>query len=441
MCLGIATACLAVPAAIAYDPYAWLVWGREIGRGQLHTVGGPSWKPLPILATTLAGPAGAFAPALWLVVARTGTLLAVVGVYRLAGRFAGRWAGAIAVVALVLSPDPGPRFVRLYLEGHTGGITAALAVWAVDRHLDGKHGTALVLGALLALDRPEAWPFLAVYALWCWRHDRGLRPLIIAAGLVVPVAWFGGDWWGSGSPFHGADSARVLAQDDHRFADGLRRVAEVVIVPAWLAAAFAMADARRRRDRTILVLGGGAVVWFTLVVAMSALLGYAALSRFLLPGAAIVCVLAGVGVMRFVLAIRTSRARVLAVVVLVVLALPIAVWRGYGIGAQVDEVAARAAVIDDLTAAIDAAGGADAVAGCGRVAITDAGVPRMAAAWELDVPLAAVHGRATRAPTVAIVTRPRGRIRGLERARTSERQVRVLARNEGWQVLAVHCPP
>src|SRR5581483_10928558 len=68
---------LILGAAPAYDPWAWIIWGREIAHFQLHTFGGPTWKPLPVLLTTLFAPFGAAAPVLWVLVARAGGLMAV----------------------------------------------------------------------------------------------------------------------------------------------------------------------------------------------------------------------------------------------------------------------------------------------------------------------------------------------------------------------------
>jgi hypothetical protein len=435
ICVVVAVASLAIPVAIAYDPWAWLVWGREIARFQLDTVGGPSWKPLPVLATTLLAPFGDSAPTLWLVASRTGALLAIVGVYRLAARFAGAWAGVVAVGALVLAPDPGPRFTRLVLEGHSAPITAALAVWAIDRHLEGRHATALVLGTALALDRPEAWPFLALYAVWLWRNERALRPLTGALLALVPIIWFGGDWWGSGNPLHGADAARVIADDQHRLVDGIRRVGEVVIAPAWIAAAIAVVDAWRRRDRVLLVLAAGAMTWFALVVGMSAVFGYAALSRFLLPGAAVVCVLAGVGVVRLFAALPAGSVRIAAVAAFVVVSLPLVVLRADGLGREVADVEARHGNLQDLDAAIEKAGGPEAVVRSGRVSVDDFGVPRVAAAWILDVPLADVHAKFGPARGTAMVENAD------RAARRAERRGLSLSRKTtagDWDVYAVN---
>ena len=67
---------LLVPSAPAYDPWAWLVWGREVAALELDTVDGPAWKPLPVAVTALLSVAGPGAPALWLVGARAGALAA-----------------------------------------------------------------------------------------------------------------------------------------------------------------------------------------------------------------------------------------------------------------------------------------------------------------------------------------------------------------------------
>ena len=48
------------PSSPSYDPYAWIVWGRELmpgaGGEPFTLAGGPSWKPLPVLFTSLETP-------------------------------------------------------------------------------------------------------------------------------------------------------------------------------------------------------------------------------------------------------------------------------------------------------------------------------------------------------------------------------------------------
>ena len=78
-CGALAALSLLATDQTTYDPTAWLIWGREIVHGELSTTGGPSWKPLPILVTAPAALLGdAAAQQVWLVVARTGGVVALV---------------------------------------------------------------------------------------------------------------------------------------------------------------------------------------------------------------------------------------------------------------------------------------------------------------------------------------------------------------------------
>src|SRR3954447_20638297 len=65
-CLGLGLLSLLAPTPPTYDPWAWLIWGREVLHLDLDTHFGPSWKPLPVLLTTpfaIFGGAAAAAPA------------------------------------------------------------------------------------------------------------------------------------------------------------------------------------------------------------------------------------------------------------------------------------------------------------------------------------------------------------------------------------------
>src|SRR5690242_2057200 len=102
-CAAVAALTLLAAHQPTYDPWAWLLWGREIAHGQLNTVGGPSWKPLPIFFTVPFSAAGdSAAPALWVAVARAGFLLGLVAAYALAASVAGRVAGALAALGVLL---------------------------------------------------------------------------------------------------------------------------------------------------------------------------------------------------------------------------------------------------------------------------------------------------------------------------------------------------
>jgi hypothetical protein len=49
---------LVVAPAPAYDPWMWLLWGREIAGGTLSTSEGPAFKPLPVAVCALLAPLG-----------------------------------------------------------------------------------------------------------------------------------------------------------------------------------------------------------------------------------------------------------------------------------------------------------------------------------------------------------------------------------------------
>jgi hypothetical protein len=440
-CAAVAAASLAIPASPAYDVWAWLVWGREVGHLDLATVGGPSWKPFPVVVTAVASLAGGAAPTLWLVVSRTANLLALVGVYRLGTRLAGRVAGLLSAVVLVLSPDGEVRFLRVVLEGHTAAVTAALAVWAIECHLARRRHLAVFLIFLLALDRPEAWPFLLAYAAWSGRDDREYAWYPVALLVAVPLAWFGGDWWGSGSPWHGADAARVVASDGHRFVDALERVVDLVPWIAWFAAAYAIARAVRRHERLVPMLAALAAAWTFLVVVMSAGFGYAALSRFFLPAVAIVAVLAGAGAVWGVTALwRRSIALAVAVVLIALVSVGI---RVAAFPALFDELGMRDHLVHELDPAIARAGGVDAIVACDAVAISSADVPRVALAWKLDVPMARIHRSLPDRGGILFVGDGAAAARGEARAvrRFGPDAVRVAARSTDWTVLSVGCDP
>jgi hypothetical protein len=95
-CVAVAALSLLLPSSPTYDPWAWIIWGREITQLDLVTTNGPSWKPLPALFTVPFALFGDAAPSLWLVVARAGGLMGLVFAYRVARRLGGPAAGAAA---------------------------------------------------------------------------------------------------------------------------------------------------------------------------------------------------------------------------------------------------------------------------------------------------------------------------------------------------------
>jgi hypothetical protein len=397
-CLALSALSLLTVSAPTYDPWAWIIWGREITQWDLVTIGGPSWKPLPVLFTTPFALLGDdVAPALWLVVARAGGLLAFAMAYRLGARLAGPWAGGIAAVALVLADE----FVRNFARGNSEGLLVGLVLWAVERHLDGRRVDAFLLGFAAALLRPEIWPFWGLYGLWllygAWRDRVPWRELALVGGCGVAalVLWFVPEYLGSGDWLRAAERARQPNPDSAAFAafptlEVFIRSASVLSVPVYVGGAIATALAvhawRLGRGRLPLLL---AAISTSLMVAVALMTeaGFAGNLRYVALPAAFVCVLAGAG---WVEVVRRARRR----------------WGGRGAAAlaaglvavSAPFIAADYSALDyqwnrqlreadlygpNLRAAIAKAGGEDAVKACGEVFTGIFQVPSVA--WYLHL--------------------------------------------------------
>jgi hypothetical protein len=183
--------------------------------------------------------------------------------------------------------------------GNSEGLLAAAVLWAVVAQLAGRHRSALALLLGAALLRPEAWPFLGVYALWLWRSGRERLPLLVAALVPVPLLWFGPDVLGAGGALGASDAARGTASPqsavnaDFPALEVLIDFAELLTIPALLAAAagVALGGAVERRS------AAAALTWVAIVAVMTQA-GYAGNPRYNVAAAAVGCVLAGVGAAR-----------------------------------------------------------------------------------------------------------------------------------------------
>jgi len=309
-CVSLSALSLLLPSEPSYDPWAWIVWGRELVTLDLDTSGGPSWKPLPVVFTAIFAPFGALSdgvpPALWLVVARTGTLLALALAFRLAYRLAGPrrtaglLAGTVAAIALALTPD----WLRYAAHGNEVPLAIALLLWAVNRALDENHRGALLLGFAACLLRPEAFPFVAAHGIWVFRRDPDLRRLIGGLAAALPILWLGPEWIGSRRPFDAGDQARSepvwsLSLTDDPWLSALERVHEIVGLPLEIGTLAALGLAVRgpsdRRQMVVLTLVAAAASWVILVAAMTEA-GFSGSPRYFMPAVTLACVLTGVGV-------------------------------------------------------------------------------------------------------------------------------------------------
>jgi hypothetical protein len=387
-CLALAALSAAMlPTVPSYDPWSWIVWGREVVDPHLSfTVsGGPSWKPLPFLFTTVYGLFGTAAPTLWVITARAGGLLSLVAAYRLSARLTrsvlgpSSWepvlAGVFAAAGVVLTQA----WAYYMFRGTSEPMLVACALWAVDRHLAGRYRAAFALGVAASLIRPEAWPFILLYAIWLWRRspDPRARAGLLGGLALIPFLWFVPPWIGSGQPFlaasHAKDYNGHLGGDP--FFEVLRRGVDLQVAPMLALALAAVGLAWvRGRNRLILGLAAAALAWWVLVVAMT-LDGYPGLERFYLPAAGLTCVLAGVGLVWVArLAGQSIGGRVASIggpvasigvaVVLIALSIPPSGGRADEARAQ-KGIASRAVTrLDQLSAAAAAVGGHRGVYPC-----------------------------------------------------------------------------
>jgi hypothetical protein len=419
---------LLIPSALGYDPWAWLVWGREILRLDLSTTAGPSWKPLPSLVAAPLALFGDAQPELWLAVARAGAFLAVYVAYRLATRLAGVAAGMAAAAGLVLAAD----FFVTALRGYSEPWLVAFALLAFERHLDGRRLQALVLIALAALIRPEAWFFLVGYGAWMWLVEPEQRTAVALATLAAFAIWLGLDWVGSGEPLGSSRVAQeaapgTAAATAHPALTVLQRAVQAVIVPVLACAVTALVLAWRRRDRAVIALGAVAVAW-TAIVAVMAQAGYTGSRRYLLVPAALECVMAGVGV--------AWLARGRAAIAIAAAAL----FAAFGLS-QARENArlvslAREQVdqLDELKRAVAKAGGDHAVLRAGDPAVNP--YTQTPLAWELHAHLDQVQATWTRRDWAgpAFVFRAPARLAGPKPA-IGGRHARPVTAAGRWRVL------
>jgi hypothetical protein len=422
---------LLAPSQPGYDAWAWLVWGREVAALQLDTVAGPAWKPLPVAVTSLLSPAGDAAPALWLVVARAGSIAAVLLAARLASRLAGgsRVAAVAAGAGVALSAGWGWHGA----VGNAEGLFLALVLAAALGARDDRHGLALALGGLAALLRPEAWPFLGAYGLWLWLRRPALRPWALAGATMLPVLWLVPEWLGSGDLMRSSERARIPnpgapATAARPLLDSLERAAAIPLLPLLAAALVPVLPAvrpRRRRWRrpvpaaAVPALAG--LAWVALVAAMAEA-GYSGEPRYHLPGAGLIAVSGGVGLARIV----GGRPAVAVAAGLAVLAF--ATLRVEAIAGELRRAADAAALFGSLDEAVQRGGGRATVLACGRPVVGRYRGPALA--WALRVPKRRIAFDAASGRTVF-----RSRIRsGAALQPAVPAAMPVVARSARWEV-------
>jgi hypothetical protein len=445
--LVLAAASLALPYQPVYDPWGWLTWGRELLHGGLDTASGPSWKPLPVLIDAPLSLLGDAAPKAWLFVARSGwlaaPLLAGLLAARLSGPRTGRWRCAAALLAagsVALTGDAFSPPLRQFTGGLSEPLLVTLVLGAIWAALDERPGLVLALGTAASLLRPECWPFLALWAVLELRGSlsmrsaskeprperRGLRAAAIAAGVLIPLAWFVPDIVGAGTPLEGSETAR---QGGLEIVDAFETIGRALAAPllaAWVGLALLLWGARGRLERPLAILLAGALAWIVVVAAM-AVIGYAGLPRFLAPASAVISVLGGVGLARAGAGAGTARARAIPALVGATIALAAVglTARAAEIPDDLDTIERQTDSLADLADLADAVGGDRLLSCAGRVRVTQL-LSQTALAWRIDAPISAVRVRRPPRYGIAVSTQP---LPGP-----------VIARAGHWRATRLPCP-
>lgn len=457
-CLAVAGLSLLAPSTPTYDPWAWILWGKEITHLDLVTEGGPSWKPLPILFTTPFALLGDdLAPYLWLVVARAGGLLGCVMALRLGSRLAGGGLyGALAGVSAFAALFASNKYVRDAALGNSEPILAVVVLWGFERHLDGRRDHAFYLGVAAALLRPEAWPFLALYGLWLWFAEPRLRLRIAILGALVPALWFLPEWWGAGDPFRAGSRANAPNPGSAAFAESpaielLKRFTASTIAPVELGTLVAtgvaaLAWVRRRAQGAVLALALLGFSWFALVAFMTEA-GFAGNQRYLMVTTAAVSVLGGIGAVRLLQGVDWLGERFLGTPRAGAIAAGVALLAGIAISsptivAKADNTARVQGGLDheaylwhDLKALIDENGGKERLLACGGVfsgpfqtqmVAYELGVHGINVGWK-ETPPPGVVFRTRTVPDGPLVTKP------------TDDRYRLVDQHGKWRLLTV--PP
>lgn len=474
-----------------FDVYSWIVWGRSASDPHMvfYISGGPSWKPLPVLFTSFYGLFGQAAPTLWVITARAGGILGLLGIFRLSleltdraqlPRWSGWVAGVVGCVGLIMTaPNIDANWTHNFFRGTAEPVMIAAWLWAIDAMLRRRHLLAYTLVAAEGLIRPEAWLFLFAYGVWLWFAHPRLRVWVVLGLLAQPVGWFAPPGISTGHPFMAATNAHSYNGQlgGNWLKTILDRAYTLQPLPTLVFAAIATVTAlwrqRQRlaiwrtedrmavwagRDSLTLSLAVLSCAWW-LVVIVETGAGYPGLQRFFFPAAATACVLSGLGFVEVAACAGRSAARLLdagrragavmitgrttvlasigAVAVLGVVSYPFITSRLAYARIQKSQVGVERRQLHDLSAAITALGGTKALLPCASSAVTINSTYQPEMAWEMAVDLTRVKSRLVE-PGVAFITRTTSYDGPLHRFGPGLHRRRLLGRWGAWRVYQVY---
>jgi hypothetical protein len=295
-----------IGASPAYDPYGWLNWGWQTWYRHLNLDSAPSWKPFTYFFTLPYALFGHLAVKMWMVT-ETGVTF---GGPLVAGRIAyklvydgteQRWPARLAAVGAGVCLMTVTEYWKYWITAQSDPMMTTVFLLFVDCLIRKRLRWALFFIWLVACGRPEAWPFLILYALWLgrtqWRAGERRSLIWPALALVsIPLLWYG-------VPVLCGNSWNVSSQIDKTSGHGIKSDAVGTVItrfrdlmpwPVEVGAAIGFVLALYRRDRTVLMLVVVAALWVA-VEAAFAIKGLSGAPRYMFEAAAVTCVVACTG--------------------------------------------------------------------------------------------------------------------------------------------------
>lgn len=401
-----------------YDPYGWLIWGYQTLHLHLDLGGAPSWKPLPLLFTVPYSLFGHSALWLWMVTAEASAFAGSIFAGRIAYRVVNPGGDPdrryrYAAVAAAIFAGAGMYGIQDNINGtldsymhyvfsvQSDPMIVTLVLAAIDFHINGHRRWVMVMLLLAGLGRPEVWPVLGLYGLWCWIKRPDMRIFLAVCAFLLVFLWFGIPTITNGRPLVAGDLAQGSPREIHqnKIIGTIDRFKTLNLWPVWVfalaavgwaayrlrAAGFrlrgaraALADdtigpaQRAERNTHLLVLGlaTSIVVWLIVEVAF-ALHGWPAVPRYIFPPAVVAIVLGGIA---FGWTLREIPTRLRlptwsGVAVAVVLALALVPGALSRIGNEHKDIRherLRTAQINSLAGIVSRLGGRAAILRCGK---------------------------------------------------------------------------
>lgn len=306
--VGAAVVAVAVAALLitrvspSYDPYGWSVWGYQVLHGRLSLLGAPSWKPVTFMFTLPYSLVGHFSLRLWQVTAAALALAGPVVAGRIAYKLlydstseqAPAIVGAVAAgVGLLVTVN----YTQYWLSAQSDPMLVTLFLLWIDMHLHNRPRLAYAALWLCSLGRPEAWPFLGLYAIYLWwKHPNPRTRVLAVIGLVtIPLFWFGVPTLTDDRPFVSSSLDQGYAIQGNKLIGALSRFKHLSYWPIKVGAAIGLALAIYKRDWRVLAIAAVSALWVAIEAAL-ALRNYSAAPRYMFEAVATMAVVAGVGV-------------------------------------------------------------------------------------------------------------------------------------------------